>query len=954
MDPDSEARVNVAFGRFQVLPHRRELLTDDRPIKLGDRAFDVLMALIEARGAVVSKDALMTRVWPDRVVEENNLQAQIVALRKAFGTERDLIRTISGRGYQFTGEISTAPAGGKGEVNSGVTAAETPPRANLPEPVSELIGRDDELREILKLAAAQRLVTLTGAGGIGKTRLALAAAHQLLPQFVDGAWLAEFSPLAGPGLVAATVAAAVGLELSGEMSTQRVAQAIGDRRMLLVLDTCEHVIAAAAAMAEGVLRAGSGVRIIAASREPLRVEGEWVYQVPPLAVPPENVEDAEHHLQYGAVRLFVERAKATEPHFTPDRRSAMLIAAICRRLDGIPLAIELAASRAAALGIEELASRLDDRFRLLTGGRRTALPRHQTLRATLDWSYELLAEPERIVLRRLAIFAGSFSLRAASAIASSTGLVPLDAIDRLSSLVARSLVSTDADGSVVRYRLLDTTRAYALEKLIESGERELIARRHAEYYRDLFERAETEWEVRDATEWLADYRRRIDNLRAALDWACSPDGDASIGVALTAAAVPLWMHLSLIDECRTRVERALAGYIAERDGLRCEMKLYAALAVTLLHKIGPRPEIIATWTKVLELAESLDDTDYEMRALWGLWVSSINGGEYQAALAFAQRFRSLPFKASDPSELLIGDRLVGNSLYYLGDQTNARRHIEHMLSRYTAPSRRSHVVRFQFDQRMAARAILARILWEQGFPDQAVVVAQRSIEDAQELDHALSLCIALAVGMCPVALAIGDMDQAERSVAMLLDYSTRNALTYWHGWGQAFKGVLLNNRRDSTGLQVLASALGEESPGDSPARHHLAFLGEFAEALGRAGEFAKGFAAIDEAINRCERDEGRWCFPELLRIKGELALREGAPNARKVAEKYFLQSLDWTRRQQTLSWELRAVTGLARLRRDQRRIREAHGLLESVYARFTEGFETADLRTARALLGELA
>src|SRR4029077_11944106 len=250
----------------------------------------------------------------------------------------------------------------------------------------------------------------------------------------------------------------------------------------------------------------------------------------------------------------------------------------------------------------------------------------------------------------------------------------------------------------------------------------------AEYYRDRFERAETEWEVRDTAEWLADYGRRVDNLRAALDWAFSPDGDASIGVALTAAAVPLWMHLSLIDECGTRVERALAGYIAERDGPRCEMKLYAALAVTLLHKIGPRPEIIATWTKVLELAESLDDTDYEMRALWGLWVSSINGGEYRAALAFAQRFRGLPANPADPAELLIGDRLIGNSLYYLGDQTDARRHIERMLSHYTAPSRRPHVVRFQFDQIMAARAILARILWAQGYPDQALAVAQQSIE----------------------------------------------------------------------------------------------------------------------------------------------------------------------------------------------------------------------------------
>src|SRR6202158_739383 len=285
----AETPAAIEFGRFRVLPRRREILIEGRPVELGGRAFDVLMALIEARGAVVSKDALMKRVWPERIVEENNLQAQISALRRALAADRDLIRTIAGRGYQFTGEIRAvsvqppvpASAGGPHPPH----ALPHPP-TNLPELVSELIGRDAELNEILDLSTAHRLVTLTGAGGIGKTRLALAVARRLLLQFADGVWLAEFSPLTGPGLVAATVAGAVGLELSGgEVSTQRIAHALAGRRMLLVMDTCEHVIAAAAAMAEAVLRASSAVRIIATSREPLRVEGEWVYPVPPRAAP---------------------------------------------------------------------------------------------------------------------------------------------------------------------------------------------------------------------------------------------------------------------------------------------------------------------------------------------------------------------------------------------------------------------------------------------------------------------------------------------------------------------------------------------------------------------------------------------------------------------------------------------------------------------------------------------
>jgi predicted ATPase/DNA-binding winged helix-turn-helix (wHTH) protein len=547
LEPASEAPESLAFGRFQVLPHRRELLADGQPIELGGRAFDLLMALIDARGAVVSKDALMARVWPGRVVEENNLQAHISALRAAFGPERELIRTVSGRGYQFTGEIRILSPLAHACASARLPAVPEagPPPTNLPEPVSELIGRDDKVAEILSLTAACRLVTLTGPGGIGKTRLALAAARQLRSNFADGVWVAEFSPIADPSLVPATVAAAIGLELgAGEISALRLAQLLSDRRLLLVLDTCEHVVAAAAAFAEAILRAGSAVRVIATSREPLRAEGEQIYRVPQLAVPPAEDDDPG---QYSSVRLFADRARASGARLAEDRHVVSVTAAICRHLDGIPLAIELAAARTLALSVEELAVRLSDPFQLLTGGRRTALPRHQNLRATLDWSYELLAEPDRVVLRRLAVFTGGFSLEAASAVAAQGDLTASDVVDALHSLVAKSLVAAKVDGAIARYWLLDTMRAYALDKLCQIGERERLTCRHAEYFRDLFERAESEWEWSPTAERLAEYLNEIDNVRAAVDWAFSPDGDAAIGLALTAAAAPLWVQLSPLE-----------------------------------------------------------------------------------------------------------------------------------------------------------------------------------------------------------------------------------------------------------------------------------------------------------------------------------------------------------------------------------------------------------------------
>ena len=493
MDRTAETPAILAFGRFRLFPVRRELFAVDRPIKLGGRAFDVLMALIEARGAVISVDAIMARVWPGQTVEESALQSQISALRAALGADRNLIRTVVGRGYQFVGEIRVAPADSEGEASAVVegpadpgtgSAREAQRQTNLPEPASVLIGRDDALVDVLNLVGAHRLVTLTGSGGIGKSRLALAAGRQLLPQFADGVWLVDFSPLVDPALAPTAIATAVGLITARGMSRRtRLARALADRELLLVLDTCEHVIAAVAELAEALLGAGPAIRILATSREPLSTEGEWVVPVRPLAVPAIDAMPEDEPLGYGAIRLFVERARASNPRLPLNREVLDQIAVICRRLDGMPLAIEMAAARTSMLTVAEISARLDDRLRLLTAARRTALPRHRTLRATLDWSYDLLPDSERVMLRRAAIFAGSFSLDAASAVAAvSSSPAPWAVIEALSMLVAKSLIVQLPGDESSRFRLLDTTRAYALEKLAETNERDGCARRHAEYY----------------------------------------------------------------------------------------------------------------------------------------------------------------------------------------------------------------------------------------------------------------------------------------------------------------------------------------------------------------------------------------------------------------------------------------------------------------------------------------
>jgi hypothetical protein len=387
----------------------------------------------------------------------------------------------------------------------------------------------------------------------------------------------------------------------------------------------------------------------------------------------------------------------------------------------------------------------------------------------------------------LAVFAGGFTLQDASAVAADDEIAASEVVDCVANLVTKSLVATDISRDIIRYRLLDTTRVYSLEKLRENGgEPEWVARCHAEYYRDLFQQAEIEWETRPTSDWLADYGRRIDDVRAALAWAFSPSGDASIGVMLTAASLTLWRHLSLFYECCDNAERALSalGQMSCRDP-RSEMQLRSALAASLLCTKGAVLEVGAAWKSALNIADRLDDTEFQLRALSALFWYRLAVGEYRLALQLAERFCALAVIGADRDDQLIGDRMLAAARHHLGDQPSARGHIEHMLAGYVAPERRSHVIRFGRDQGLAARGLLARILWLQGFLDQAVLAAQGAVDEAEASDHTMSLCGILADAACPIALLSGDLVTAERYVRMLLDRSARHALAYWQAAGLA-------------------------------------------------------------------------------------------------------------------------------------------------------------------------
>jgi predicted ATPase len=435
-------------------------------------------------------------------------------------------------------------------------------------------------------------------------------------------------------------------------------------------------------------------------------------------------------------------------------------------------------------------------------------------------------------------------------------------------------------------------------------------------------------------------------LRTALDWAFSPGGDGSMGVALTAAAVPLWMRLSLLEECRSRAKQALGarGTGGTRDP-REEMRLHAALGAST----PEAPEMGEAFTKALDIAESLGDSEYQLRALRGLYFYHTGRNRYRAALPFAQKFHDLATRGADPGDQLFGERMMGVAKHFLGDQVSARRHLEQVLAHYATTDHGPDVIRFQIDSRLSARVFLARVLWLQGFSDQAVRTAATSIGEAQATGHAMSLCYALALAACPIALWVGNLAAAAHYARMLLDRSREHSLTLWSGFGSRLQAVLaikggdLDTQDRGRGTPALTRSLSTTSA--------AGFIGETAEAFVRAGRIAEGLAVIEAGFGQ---SEAGWIAPELLRLRGELLLSQGEPAAAETAESLFRQALDEARQQEALSWELRTATSLARLLSNQGHPSDAIACLEPAYRRFTEGFGTADLIAAKQLLDGLS
>jgi len=906
----------VHFGPYRIHPRQRLVLEAGRPLRLGRRAVDILLILLEQAGNVVSKQELIARVWPRSVVEDGNLRVHMAALRKALGdgqAGQRYIVTVAQRGYSFVAPLSIEP------MTLPTEGAPQRPCHNLPLRRTRMLGRQALIDSLVQQLPEQRFITLTGAGGIGKTTVALRVAELLIGHYRDGIRLLDLAPLSAPSMILPNLAALLDLTHAEHEALPTFARRLQEHQLLLVIDNCEHVLDDIALISETLLRHAPRLHILATSREALRAEGEHVQRLEPLACPPATGNRAQA-LGYPALQLLIERAMSHRDSFELSEAELPLAIDICQRLDGIPLAIELVAAQIERFGLPGLLVQMEDNFRLLTRGRRSALPRHQTLRATLDWSFALLTACEQICLRRLAVFRGGFSLASAAAVIAGEQIAPHEVLGSITQLVAKSLLNVEAGDDEMVYRLLDITRTYALEKLSVAQELHATRQRHAERCLAQMNQAQDDWELIATQTWIDRYAPLREDIRAALDWGLGDQGAHLLGIRLTVSAMPLWQGLSLLREHGLYVGKALARLRqSNAPSQRLNMALQLALGSFSYHTQGGTPQTIAAFSCARRLAEAGKDLAGQLRAVSGHMAVNLCCGNYLEALAQSLHFDQLGPRA-EPLLSLSAQRLRVLAQHFAGHQALAQHNAEQVIQRMAQSghlNRFTHGFGVQYDQSVASLTILARILWLRGYPERAWRTASQALALALQINHGTSICYTLALAGVVIARYNGDSAMAHEHQDQLLLQAQKHSVQLFHTWARCYEGTL-----------AIADVQG----------------------LGLVEDILVTFNAIevsDAAFERARSGAAGWCTPEILRVHAE-SLADS-----RAAEALLLEALGLARQQGALAWELRSATSLASLWQTQGRVKAARDLLGSIYARFTEGFATQDLVRVRSLLDQL-
>ncbi|MGN8343037.1 ATP-binding protein [Pseudomonas sp. SMV71] len=917
----------VHFGPYQVHPRQRLVLEGGQPLRLGRRAVEILLVLLEHAGEVVSKQQLIARVWPRSVVEDTNLRVHVAALRKALGdgqAGQRYIVTVAQRGYSFVAPVSAEP------LAPSVDIAPSSAPHNLPLRRTRMIGRQAVVESLVEQLPRKRFITLVGTGGIGKTTIALRVAERLIEHYRDGTFLLDLALLNDPAMIVPDLCTLLNLPLPDLDQPDTIARQLKERHLLLVIDNCEHLIDAVAQLCETLLRGAPHLHILATSREGLRAEGEHVQRVDSLAFPPRETSiEGYPALQYPALQLFAERAMASHEDFELTDLEVPWVAQICQRLDGIPLAIELAAAQVGRFGLEELHRQLQDSVAVLHSHTDVA-PRQQTLLATLDWSFALLTVCEQICLRRLAVFMGSFNLASAAAVIVGPHVAPDQVLVSISQLVAKSLLNVEVGDEEVRYRLLDTTRSYASEKLAAAGELAASQERHAERCLALMEQAENDWEHTPTPLWIARYAAYRDDIRAALDRGLAPNGSHEVAVRLTARTLPLWQELSLVKEHGLYVSKARQLLRASPAPCpRLSLALELAHASFSYHTEGGTPATIHAFVAARQLARHCQNRAGELRAVSGHMAVNLSCGNYRQALEQSQDFDRLGTQG-DPVLSLSAQRLRVLALHFAGAQGAARQEAEQVIQRLAQNghlSRFTHGFGVQYDQSVASLTTLARILWLQGFAERARRAADLALQIALQINHGTSICYTLALAGCVIAHYNGDHGTARERLEMLQYQATKHSVILFHNWARYYDSALNGGPLEANPVNGLIQDIVVTLRTD---------------------------LVNDAQVERARSGAAGWCTAEILRAGAETLLASNDPCIDGHAQEQLIAALAIAREQAAQAWELRCAMSLARLWQRQGRESAAQQLLEPVYRRFTEGFDTPDLVQADALLQALS
>jgi len=913
--PHDRPRDRITFGPFALSPGERLLTMHGAPVEIGGRSLDLLIVLTEQPGRVWSKRELLKRVWSDVVVEDGSLRFHMAGLRKLLGEGKGGARYIAtqvGVGYAFVATIERQTmARMLPHLSTGAEAPATAP-LNLPPRMPLLIGREHDVQLLGERVIDTPLFTIVGPGGVGKTSLGIEMGHVLGEAFGGHVAFVDLSMLEYSALVPGMIASAMGVTVQSDDPLAVILGHMREHPVLLLLDNCEHLIEPVAHLVERLIEAAPHVRILATSREPLRVRGEHIHRLNALACPEESAAlSAQDILAYPAVQLFRDRACAADTALTIDEGAARLIAGICRRLDGMALPIELAAVRVATHGIHATARELGERFSLGWAGRRTALPRQQTLQAMLDWSYDLLSEVERVVLERLSVFVGPFSIDAALAVAADDEWGSEAVVCALFDLTAKSLIAPNRaqDGSI--YRLLEMTRAYAREKLRLRGAEAFNqpAARHAGFFlAELMAVCDDDESLMQDTRPL---RQQLGNIRSALEWCFGPDGDRDIGVRLAAASTPVFLNLSHLVECQNWCARALEDMAEARYGTAIELELQGALGIALMFTRGNSRAAGQALSRALEVATALDDRWNQLRMLGRLHIYHERIGDYAIAMELAGRAVTVAGRIDDPEAIGIAYSLSGISQHLAGNQRRARAELETSLANCPVSSR-NRTIHYGFDHRNRSGIALARTLWLSGHAEQAAGLARQTVNLASRLDHPVTHCIAL-IWSLTLHIWMEDYAAAQETLEAFTECAQLNALGPYMIAAAGFRGeIAIRCGKSGDALTAVEDSLARLRA----ARYELLttpFSITLAHGLLLEDRRQEAREVIASAILRCEAIGENHALAELLGLKAEIVQleREDPEAASEVALALLREALDIALRQGARAFAAKAAIALA-------------------------------------------